>query len=278
MHTISAKPMLNKAITSNIFGLTSHGIFIHTSSGKILFLTADPWRGPLTVNLSKPIDNLSKLKVGDEVRLDYPRLIFLTFTIVIPEDAGVWQPEPIRFKKEDYPEVLRRARRLSTALLAEASSSPFLDVLKIAVDEKMEISDKQNLMRAWLFKGKNAEQKGVLHALRRFIGLGAGLTPAGDDFIAGYLLARFYLTGGMNHEIPPLLKEARAKTTALSASLMECAVEGSADERLIDALRFIAEGGKDLAEIKKELLSYGSSSGIESLAGMAATIFLNPLS
>jgi hypothetical protein len=112
------------------------------------------------------------------------------------------------------------------------------------------------------------------------LGLGRGLTPAGDDFLCGFLLTSFYLRKNaalmeyepdLNHQI---VAEAQKKTTALSAALIKCAAIGEGDERLIDALRWITQGEINIAHARESLLSYGSSSGVDALAGMLTALFL----
>ena len=269
-----ADQLLREERLANILGITSRGIFLHTQFGKVLFLTGEPWLGPLTINLSSSFTS-GNLQIGDTARLAYPSLILPTLSVVVAEDAGVWKPAPIQFKTRNYPDVVKHAEQLSAGLLDEGQSSQFLDILKIATDEKTNMSEKQEQMRVWLLSDEQNNNKDQAGFLQRFLGLGAGLTPAGDDFIVGYLLTYYYLQSETSEEAQYILEEARSKTTALSTCLIECAAKGSADERLMDTLRFIAMGGADSAQVKKELLSYGSSSGIESMAGMLAAIYLH---
>jgi hypothetical protein len=60
----------------------------------------------------------------------------------------------------------------------------------------------------------------------------------------------------------------------LSANLIECAASGKADERLIDALDGIMTGSPGPEECATLLLSWGNSSGGDSLAGMALALSL----
>ena len=99
-------------------------------------------------------------------------------------------------------------------------------------------------------------------------------SPAGDDFISGYLLVRSYQQSEKVGNVEQLIELAYQKTTSLSANLIACAAQGAADERLLNMLRFLATGEGDLEEIREELLSYGSSSGIDSLAGMLTALYL----
>ena len=69
-----------------------------------------------------------------------------------------------------------------------------------------------------------------------------------------------------------ILAEADKKNTALSTALINCALEGAADERIMDSLSFIAEGQGDIQEISNGIASYGNASGIDALTGMLAAI------
>jgi hypothetical protein len=115
----------------------------------------------------------------------------------------------------------------------------------------------------------------IVAALRAFLGLGAGLTPSGDDLITGFLLTanrwgeRLVPTfdlAALNQEI---LAPARKATNSLSASLIQCAAQGQADERLILALDGIIAGAPDASACVTALAGWGSSSGFDALVGMA---------
>ncbi|MCU0500683.1 MAG: DUF2877 domain-containing protein, partial [Anaerolineae bacterium] len=69
-------------------------------------------------------------------------------------------------------------------------------------------------------------------AIRDLCGLGPGLTPAGDDWLAGWLLAQHLapdLTGFAN--LSGLVMDiAAVRTTILARALLACAAAGEADE------------------------------------------------
>jgi len=271
-----ADQSLRNETQASILGVSARGVFLRTANDTVLFLSDEPWRGPLTINLVLPEAFDQGLEVGQSVRVAYPGLILPTFSVIIPITIEIWRPNPVRFKTSEFSNAIQGAEQLSAMLLEEASNSPFLEVLKIAEDGKAAISDKKKRMQSWLSVSDEGKTESDIQALRRFIGMGTGLTPAGDDLICGYLLARFALQGEPEQEIQPFIADAKAHTTALSAALIACTAQGSADERLTNALRFIAEGGADPAQVKQELLDYGNSSGIETLTGMVAAIYLKP--
>jgi hypothetical protein len=106
------------------------------------------------------------------------------------------------------------------------------------------------------------------------LGLGDGLTPAGDDLILGLLLILNRWGGVLapGFDVRPLnraaIDQARQKTTALSQSLIACAALGQADERLLLALDGIMTDQTDPPACAAQLAGWGSSSGAAALAGM----------
>lgn len=264
---------------AKILGITSQGIFLHTISNKVLFLTHARYCGPLTINLADQNGFAGNLKISESVQLVFPRLVFSTFSVFFSENVHIWEPTPFRFHEEEIPAAMNRAQKLAAGLIDENQCTLFFDFLRMMVAENASFSEKRKLTKKRLsssdFTGAQSKEGDRNDFLQGLLGRGAGLTPAGDDFICGYLLACFYLCGCPAEIVQGVLAKARSKTTSLSANLIECAAQGTADERLLKALRYIAEGGVCQAEIREELLSYGSSSGVDNLAGMLASLYLN---
>jgi hypothetical protein len=99
------------------------------------------------------------------------------------------------------------------------------------------------------------------------------LTPSGDDFVMGFLLAlnRWGKVLFPGLDPAPLNKAlqnlADIKTTALSASLIACAEQGQADERLVRVFDGIFLGEPDTETCANLLSGWGSSSGLDALSG-----------
>ena len=77
-------------------------------------------------------------------------------------------------------------------------------------------------------------------AIRNLIGLGPGLTPAGDDWLAGWLLGlRLEEDWGVRSAADLVLTAAETRTTLLSRAFLACAAAGEMDANwhaLLDAL------------------------------------------
>jgi hypothetical protein len=113
----------------------------------------------------------------------------------------------------------------------------------------------------------------AVHALA---GLGEGLTPAGDDVLAGYAAARVALGApegvALNGSVP-LSTLAAERSSALGLAYLRCAERGElpdAGAQLLVALRRGSVGAAQAAV--PGLRAWGASSGIALAWGMAAAV------
>ena len=267
-------PIFAQAGTATVLGVTSKGVFLLHQSGQVFFVSGEVFRGPITINLHRMLDFKGLFALGEKCQILSERLDCPGCQILIESDAPIWEPPPIRFKKRGLSQAVLRGIDLARHLIRQYEDGlffPFLD--KLAGHSSA--MDRGNF-RDWIpgLKGEGD----LFEQLSGLIGFGRGLTPAGDDFICGFLLACCYLNqistsaqklvGFSNH----IAAAAQVKTTALSAALIKCAAQGEGDERVLNALRWIAQGDMDMNKVREELLSYGSSSGVDTFAGMLAAI------
>jgi hypothetical protein len=136
------------------------------------------------------------------------------------------------------------------------------------------LADIRRLEQAF-HKGSSQE---TLDIFRRLMGLGRGLTPSGDDFIMGLLLAVNRWPGlfgpllGLAELNRQVIEKAYSVTTSISANLIEGATLGYGDERLISALDGIMTGYLPAEECANNLLALGASSGIDALVGITSVM------
>jgi hypothetical protein len=111
-------------------------------------------------------------------------------------------------------------------------------------------------------------------SIDRLLGRGDGLTPAGDDCVLGLLLMlnRWQANRDWSRLNRAAINAAFQKTTTLSANLIGCAAEGQADERLLNVVDGIVTGQPTIRECVDCALSWGNSSGIDALVGMAIAV------
>ena len=110
---------------------------------------------------------------------------------------------------------------------------------------------------------------------RRLVGLGPGLTPSGDDFWCGVMVALRALgfMGILEKVSGSVLKHARERTNKISRAHLACAAGGQGVEALHETIS--ALGVADEARLRsalRELDKIGHSSGWDSLAGVVCVL------
>lgn len=270
------------AHSAAVLGVTSRGIFIKTDQNWVLFLSYEAQRGPLTLNLEQAVRPESLPQVGSSIEFQSGELVFPISGLRLSIDqARVWRP-PAR-PEALLPPAKRRelAAKVVQTILARRGAAG----LTAALGQYLNLAAPVPSAALHPFSGIDLhalrtalggpDPQALLARLEPLYGLGSGLTPSGDDLIAGLLLAlsRYpeLLPRGweLAQMVPSILKQAYQKTSLLSANLIECAAEGQADERLILALDGLLAGTLEPTACAQLLLNWGSTSGCDALAGMA---------
>jgi Protein of unknown function (DUF2877) len=124
---------------------------------------------------------------------------------------------------------------------------------------------------------------GFVAAVRDLCGLGEGLTPQGDDWLAGWLLGLRLVQPADQTGCAPgalgalVLEVAATRTTLLSRAFLECAAVGEAAEGWHLLLRQMARQPADepsLHRATRTILSHGATSGAAMLEGFLAGLGL----
>ena len=171
--------------------------------------------------------------------------------------AVPWNPQP------DWDHLRARRRQIAAGakviagILAEAGWTPARCGLPEVVCEQAARGDRA--------------------ALGALVGLGPGLTPAGDDWLAGWLLAQHLgedLRGLRNLE-GLIVALAADRTTTLSRALLACAAAGEADaawHALLATLAEVPMTHLPIYQSTQTILSHGATSGAAMLTGFCAGV------
>ncbi len=120
---------------------------------------------------------------------------------------------------------------------------------------------------------RDDDRAALARAISALCGLGPGLTPAGDDWLAGWLLG-LHLAPDPPDLSGFILEIAGQRTTTLSRAFLECAAAGEADagwHALLAALAGEPTDGRT-AHCARAILAHGSTSGAAMLAGFLAGV------
>lgn len=118
---------------------------------------------------------------------------------------------------------------------------------------------------------------GAVTAAEKLVGLGPGLTPSGDDVLAGLLVTLRHLGAATGCQKAVDLAgwlgaavtfDARTRTTPISATLLHCAARGEACPEVLAVLRGLA-GRRPLEAALRRLRGLGHTSGADLAQGIA---------
>jgi len=117
------------------------------------------------------------------------------------------------------------------------------------------------------------DRLGVVDAADRLIGLGPGLTPSGDDALAGVEAALHVVGHPLAGSVSDALDDLDRRTTTVSAAMLRHAVRGEAPER-IHRLVAAALGPTTLGLVEaiREAVAWGATSGADTLAGVLTAL------
>lgn len=101
---------------------------------------------------------------------------------------------------------------------------------------------------------------GQYAAVAALLGRGPGLTPSGDDVVAGFVLGARAFGRAVPGAVAAVVELARGATTALSARLLELAVDGECVPEVAAALDGLT-GARAAGDPTSRLLAVGHTSG-----------------
>ena len=225
------------------------------------------------------------ISVGDPVASRAGILRFSHSALAIDLRSTVIWYSQLKSFRVDLNNELSRAAWLSTigmALDHSAASPGIADTAFAVLDERDFLTLSPLKMRSFqaINDLKHATQNRhvaiALDAASSLVGLGPGLTPAGDDFLAGYITGLWATTpihDSLSCFMEPFLKGLAphfARTTDISAAFLSDAVNQSPSQTTADLIRAIAEGQSAamVERAAKAALNVGSTSGADSIAGL----------
>jgi len=211
--------------------------------------------GPFNLIVEDDVLFSNPLNLESPVSISANRLILGNLTIHTA-DAKLWSPRPDWEKLHAHQDLI----------LNPLTQSPIVNYQPL-----LPIS----LLSTFSTSIATADLPSSFAVSRRLAGLGIGLTPAGDDFILGALLAAWIihpieivgvLAKGITNTSAPL-------TTSLSAAWLRSAGKGEAGilwHQFFEAL--ISSKPAEIQTATDNILAIGETSGADALAGFIGTL------
>ncbi len=244
---VGALETLSVPGTGRVVGVYSKAAYLRLPAGLIALTSFDVASGPGHARSEVPLD---RLRVDDKVVVT--RSLLQAGPVLLDlGGAPVWRgPVPTAAG-------LDSGRRLALELLEKAPAS--------ALDHKV-VESATPLLK----------QGDISRCAARLGGVGSGLTPAGDDFLAGILLTANIRWG--EAAAPKLIDSAaKVETNDIARMFLHWAARGQSIEPvhrfLMSATEGDAEGG---AEALRDLLGFGQSSGADVALGLKLGLDLIP--
>ncbi len=230
--------------------------------------------GPLNIVLDEQVDALNGFRSNQSACFRHGELR-VGKTCILLDRASIWEPRPDWSKLRSKPEEVTRA--LETALSrvqCEASSTSILEVICPSVclvatrpTIREFLCTARRGMDA-LEVGLKGEPGALYSGVSQLAGLGPGLTPAGDDFLAGVML---YLW--LRHADPlvvcrSILQVAGPRTTLLSGAMLQRAAAGECNADWHHFFHSVTTGDRKRSGVAVgRILAHGNTSGSDSVAG-----------
>lgn len=181
--------------------------------------------------------------------------------------ASVWSPDPARQI------TATQAQQAIARLTAAKQTHPLGGIASVPDLEDRVFALQRSLLDQ---VESRTPERALIRAASELIGLGPGLTPSGDDFLVGVMaaLARGGGAAAFQAELEAISRAVaqREQTTSdVSRHYLRLAARGHFGQsltELLDALTQSSSGEQD--RCIRQLLAIGSSSGADTLAGIAA--------
>jgi hypothetical protein len=235
--------------------------------------------GPFNIIL-EPLIFSDHILAESAVRFDNGQIRIAALEIALTP-AQVWEP---RFDWESFrgrqDPLSLSAGALEEVLVEAAPIDSFVQLIHSGENSVGEI-EAQILLSAqeparFLVQGLLRGDEELCRTIaRKLAGLGAGLTPDGDDFMMGCVLAlwAWWAGEGVEQAASWVSLEANLRTTPLAAAWLRAASRGECSMRWHDLLQAILiENEENIRSAARAIIQQGHTSGASALAGFTAVL------
>ena len=266
-HSI-ARPLLEalraKPFSGYVLGSFAAACIVTDEAGRVIIL-AEPGigDGPFSMVIEQGSRLFATLPPNQSVQADGSRLTVGAWSINL-DTIVLWEP------RLPCPEHAVRPTPATAEVLTPYTHWPRHPPDAVARRTAQRLTQAASALQHAL-----AAHQGIDHAVAQVVGLGPGLTPAGDDYLLG-VSAALWLTR-RRALIPNIAQRATPGTTALSAAFLNAAARGHFAKPWHEMTRALTANDPEcLREATNRFAQWGASSGRDALAGFTTTLFSLP--
>jgi Protein of unknown function (DUF2877) len=269
--------------TLNAFDTT---INIRTAKDELLVVTLGKLRSPANLNVTQGIANIGfKQLVGEgaKARIQNENIDKQPTATLLVEDATFLLSEHDTFRNHFSrlePDAIQifanNSHRIFSALESQAQANRLGCLLNPDMTTRgLFAGFMDQLISDHAILDQQEFNDRILKALKQLCGKGPGFTPAGDDFIAGYLAMSNWLAGTLKLGDPVIPgNDFSVLTTWTSFKLIEYAARNLLDDQAQHMINCVAHNNIDAYIQALGLISKrGHTSGIDFATGMTIALF-----
>jgi hypothetical protein len=245
-----------------------------TDDGRVIALVLPPvGDGPLNVVVEPDPDIFAALEPGLQAQVDRTRLGAGDLEVDLGS-ASCWDPRPewerLRTQRTTLVDRCAGLYALGLRYAPEGSLWSLIPNHPAASGRALRPTTAATFWEAAksLQAGWQGNESQLGAGARRLAGLGAGLTPAGDDFLAGVMLCAWLTHPAPRRLCHQLVETAAPRTTTLAAAFLRAAADGECSVAWHRLLAALGDGCElRLAAAVQDVLAHGATSGADMLAG-----------
>lgn len=280
----------HQGVIGHIHSVFRHVLNIAFLEGGLGFIVGpEVGKGPLSICVDIP-EHIDLVSLGLDTGLIVSRVADLivigtNVLAVSIKEAALWESNLL------FTNVLRMPRDIERNLmtlrevavssgkhsglgqLIELSESDFSDVAcKMEPVAQLALPHILRLLKAIKSYNTNNIMESVMH----LIGLGPGLTPAGDDLLIGLMLSMLYFAENLNINTArvrnvnrAIISCVHARTTSVSQEFLIQAAIGNANEQILNLIEaLLIRESYDVEQVARTVLAIGGTSGTDTVLGV----------
>jgi len=277
-----AKRELDSSIFGRVNAVFESSLYLKVNCSFICLADHNLGFGPLTVSVQSKYgrDWINSFSFGRLVKLSPVGISIDNSTIISTKGVRSWQPQKRpSWTKNSLISGLGALENFAKEKVPVEGLGRFLFECPDrfpASEESRAAANSIGILKNWLKKSFESQMPITpdKEAVAALIGLGPGLTPSGDDFLGGVLIA-LYVCGekSVHKRLYTQVESLLDSTGPVSGALLKATALGQGSHSLHLVLNILLEGNDTQLELGIDVINQiGHTSGWDALAGVAVVL------